>query len=148
MAFRRQIIWTSVAIEVVLTISALSTAGAQAPGANREPPPPYRPAAGTKDLRAVLFNWTWHMGMLRGIEEHELQVSLEYRAEGTIQVNGQACAIAPFKEAKREGELGTSGYRLDASYQQPGYRTEIKCTLPNGRTYSNVGRGNYFRGWR
>ena len=91
MAFRRMIIWTRVAIGVVLTISALSTAGAQAPGANREPPPPYRPAAGTNDLRAVLFNWTWHMGMLRGVDEHELIVSLEYQGKGAIQVDGQPC---------------------------------------------------------
>ncbi len=55
MAFRRRMIWTSVAIGVVLTISALSTASAQAPGANRQAGPPYRPAAGAKDLRAVLF---------------------------------------------------------------------------------------------
>ena len=54
MAFRRRMIWTSVAIGVVLTISALSTASAQAPG-GRQAGPPYRPAAGAKDLRAVLF---------------------------------------------------------------------------------------------
>ena len=78
------------------------------------------------------------MGMLRGIEEHELMVTLEYRAEGTIQVNGQACAVTPFEDAAREGELGTSGYRISASYQQPGYRTQIECTLPNGQTYSNI----------
>ena len=58
----------------------------------------------------MLFNWPWHMGMLRGIEEHELAVTLEYRGEGTIQVNGQPCAITPYQEA-REGELGKSGYR-------------------------------------
>jgi hypothetical protein len=62
MAFRRKSIWTSVAIGVALTISALSAGGAQAPGANGEPLPPYRPAAGARDLRAVLFNWTWYMG--------------------------------------------------------------------------------------
>jgi len=80
MAFRRRIIWTSVAIGVGLTISALSTAGAQAQGRS-EPPPPYRPAAGARDLRAVLFNWTWYMGMLRGVDEHELIVSLEYQGK-------------------------------------------------------------------
>ena len=48
------------------------------------PPTPYTPAEGAKDAKSVLFNWPWHMGMLRGIEEHELAVTLEYRGEGTI----------------------------------------------------------------
>jgi hypothetical protein len=101
------------------------------------PPQVYTPAEGVKDLKSVLFNWPWHMGMLRGIEEHELAVTLEYRGEGTIQVNGQPCAITPYKEA-REGELGKSGYRISNAYQFAGSRTQIECTLPNGRTYSNI----------
>ena len=101
------------------------------------PPTPYTPAEGVKDAKSVLFNWPWHMGMLRGIEEHELVVTLEYRGEGTIQVNGQPCAITPYKAA-REGELGTSGYRISNAYQFAGSRTQINCTLPNGRTYSNI----------
>ena len=124
MAFRRMIIWTRVAIRVVLTISALSTAGAQAPGANREPPPPYRPAAGTNDLRAVLFNWTWHMGMLRGVDEHELIVSLEYQGKGAIQVDGQPCTLTK--------------YRVSTNYQTPGQRVQYTCARPNGQTYSGI----------
>ena len=76
MDFRRRITRTSVAIGVGLTITAVSTAVAQAQSRG-EPPPPYRPATGAKDLRSVLFNWTWYMGMLRGVDEHELIVSLE-----------------------------------------------------------------------
>jgi hypothetical protein len=120
---------------VALAIGVALSASAQF---GRGGPPPYTPEPDAKDLKSVLFNWPWHMGMLRGIEEHELIVSLEYRAEGTIQVDGQACAIMPFEEGGRPGELGTSGYRISASYQQPGYRTQIKCTLPNGQTYSNI----------
>jgi len=101
------------------------------------PPELYTPAEGAKDLKSVLFNWPWHMGMLRGIEEHELAVTLEYRGEGTIQVNGQPCTITPYKEL-REGELGTSGYRIGNAYQFAGSRTQIECTLPNGQTYSNI----------
>ena len=133
MAFRRGMIRTAVALGIVLMISAPLTAGAQRGGA-----PLYTPEPDGRDLKSVLVNWMWHMGMLRGIEEHELIVSLEYRAEGTIQVNGQACAVTPFEDAAREGELGTSGYRISASYQQPGYRTQIECTLANGQTYSNI----------
>ena len=100
------------------------------------PPTPYTPAEDARDLKSVLFNWPWHMVMLRGIEEHELAVTLEYRGEGTIQVNGQPCAITPYKATKRKGELGTSGYRVSDAYQFEGSRTQIECTLPNGQMYS------------
>ncbi len=115
--------------------SVISLAANAQPGGNQ--PPPYTPAEGARDLKSVLFNWPWHMGMLRGIEEHELVVTLEYRGEGTIQVNGQPCAIKPYEPA-REGELGTSGYRIGNAYQFSGSRTQISCTLPNGREYSNI----------
>ena len=127
MAFRRRIIclhWMPVAIAIVLVISALPTAFAQAPGANREPPPPYRPAAGARDLRSVLFNWTWYMGMLRGVDEHELVVSLEYQGKGTIQVDGQPCTLTK--------------YRVSTSYQTPGQRVQYTCTRPNGQPYSGI----------
>jgi hypothetical protein len=101
------------------------------------PPQLYTPAEGAKDLKSVLFNWTWHMGMLRGIEEHELIVTLEYRGTGTIQVNGQPCTLSAYEEA-RPGELGESGYRISNAYQFAASRTQIECTLPNGRTYTNV----------
>jgi hypothetical protein len=113
-------------------------AHAQGGGPPQPQPPPYTPAEGARDLKSVLFNWPWHMGMLRGIEEHELVVTLEYRGEGTIQVNGQPCAIKPYEATEREGELGTSGYRIGNAYQFAGSRTQINCTLPNGRTYSNI----------
>ena len=111
MTFRRRIIWTSVAIAVVLTISALTTAGAQAQGRGQQPP--YRPAEGAKDLRAVLFNWTWYMGMPRAQDEHELVATLEYQGKGTIQVDGQPCTLTK--------------YRVSTSYQTPGQRVQYTC---------------------
>ena len=134
MAFQRKIIRTTAVLGIVLTLGASMTANAQF---GSRAAPVFTPESDATDLKSVLFNWTWHMGMLRGIEEHELIVSLEYRAEGTIRVNGQTCAITPFEEAEL-GTLGTSGYRISASYQQPGYRTQIECTLPNGQKYSNI----------
>jgi len=105
---------------------------------------PFTPEAGARDLKTVLFNWTWHMGMLRGEAEPELIATLEYRAEGTIQVDGQRCTITAYEEAE-PGVLGKSGYRISANYQSEGYRIPIECTLPNGRTYVNVETlsGNY-----
>jgi hypothetical protein len=139
MAFRRGIMWTRVAIGAALMITALSTASAQAPtgapapagaqapqgqGQVREPPPPYRPAAGAKDLRSVLFNWTWYLGMLRGVDEHELIVSLEYQGKGTMQVDGQPCTLTK--------------YRVSTNYQTPGQRIQYTCTRPNGQAYSAI----------
>jgi hypothetical protein len=135
MRIRTGMMTMSVAAGMALALGVSLTASAQFGG---QAPDLYTPKPDARDLKSVLFNWPWHMGMLRGIEEHELMVSLEYRGEGTIQVNGQACAIMPFEESARPGELGTSGYRISVSYQYPGYRTQIKCTLPNGQTYSNI----------
>jgi hypothetical protein len=107
---RRRTIGTAVALAIVFTIGALTTASAQAPAAGaqapaggqgrggfQEPPPPYRPAKDAKDLRSVLFNWTWYLGMLRGVDEHELIVSLEYQGKGTIQVDGQPCTLTKYR---------------------------------------------------
>ena len=87
--------------------------------------PAFTPGPGAKDLKSVLYNWTWHMGMLRSGAESELVKTLDYHADGgTIQVNGQACAVTKV--------------RIQANYQLPGYRTQIECTLPNKQTYKNV----------
>lgn len=135
MTFNKGMIQKSIATGLALSIGVSLSANAQFGGGN---PDLYTPDPEDRDLKAVLFNWTWYQGMLRGIEEHELMVSLEYRAEGTIQVDGQACEITPFEDTDRDGELGTSGFRISASYQEPGVRTQIECTLPNGDTYSNI----------
>jgi hypothetical protein len=123
MACRRSTIWASVAMGAVLTISALAPAGARAQGFG-DYPVIYRPAKDAKDLRAVLFNWTWYMGMLRGVDEHELISSLEYQGKGTIQVDGQPCTLTK--------------YRVSTSYQTPGQRVQYTCTRSNGQTYSSV----------
>jgi hypothetical protein len=107
----------------------------------------YTPEPGARDLKAVLFNWAWHTGMLRGQAEPELIKTLEYRAEGTVQIDGQACTLSKYMlpPDAEPGTLGHSGYRISANYQIPGYRTQIECMLPNGRMYSNIETmsGNY-----
>jgi hypothetical protein len=55
----------------------------------RDDAPEYTPAPGAKDPKSVLFNWAWHMGMLRSTEEYDLIMSLAYEGTGTIQVDGQ-----------------------------------------------------------
>src|SRR5438552_2039112 len=150
MAVLRKIFGTSVAIAVALTISAPSSAIAQARGAapaaapaqdggpgqakgggpgqakggGRGGPPPYTPAPGAKDLKSVLFNWAWYMGMLRSSEEYDLIMSLEYQGKGTIQVDGQPCNVTK--------------YRTSISYQTSGERIQYTGTRPNGQGCSNV----------
>src|SRR5207244_4310932 len=86
--------------------------------------PQYTPAAGAKDLKAVLFNWAWYMGMLRSSEERDLLMSLEYQGTGTMQVDGQPCNVTK--------------YRTSISYQTSGERIRIAGTRPNGQSCSNV----------
>jgi hypothetical protein len=131
MSIRQSVVTGGLALVVAMT-SAMPAFAQFGRGGN-----PYTPESGARDLKAVLFNWGWHMGMLRGEGEFELIQTFEYRAEGTVQVNGQACELSAYEPAE-PGVLGVAGYRISANYQVPGYRTEINCTLPNGQTYSNV----------
>ncbi len=119
MSFRRSV--AAGAFAAVVAMSGALPAGAQGFGGG---PPPYTPEPGAKDLKAVLYNWTWHTGMLRGQAEPELVGTLDYHAEGTVQVDGQPCALTKF--------------RTQANYQTPGLRTQIECKRSNGQTYSNV----------
>ena len=141
MQFGRRNGWTAAAFALVLAIGAASTAGAQqAPagaqgrGGGQAPAgargggrggAPYTPAAGAKDLRAVLFNWMWHQGMLKGADERDMVATLEYQAKGgTIQVDGQPCTLSKFRES--------------TNYQTFSQRIQYTCTRPNKQTYSNI----------
>src|SRR5688572_504302 len=118
MVSRQGMIRTTIALGIALTLGAPLTASAQGGGGGAQPaapaqgagggagaqaggggqggrgrggPPPYTPAAGARDLRSVLFNWGWHLGMLRGEQERDIVASLEYQGKGTMQVGGQPC---------------------------------------------------------
>ncbi|MBI3048413.1 MAG: hypothetical protein HYY76_08865 [Acidobacteria bacterium] len=95
-------------------------AAAQQPAASGR----YTPPPGARDLKAVLFNWFWHMGMLRGPQEIEAVATLEHRATGTMQVDGQPCTLTV--------------YRASTNYQAPGQRIQYTCTRPNGQEYKNI----------
>ena len=109
------------ALGLVLALGLPVIAGAQPRPAG---PPPYTPAPNAKDLKSVLFNWGWHMVQLRGLDEHELAVSLEYTGKGTLQVDGQPCTLTK--------------YRSSSNYQTPGQRIQYTCTRANGQTYSTI----------
>ena len=84
----------------------------------------YTPAPGAKDLKSVLFNWAWHMGMLRSTEEYDLLMSLVYQGTGTVQVGGQPCNVTM--------------YRSDITYQRSGERIRITGTRPNGQSCNTI----------
>jgi len=126
MFFRRSIATCAFAVAAmngVLPVGAQGGGGGGGGGFGGGPPL-YTPEPGAKDLKAVLFNWAWSTGMLRGQAEPELVGTLDYHGEGTVQVDGQACTLTKF--------------RLQANYQTPGYRSQIECRRANGQTYSNV----------
>jgi len=138
MSFRRSVAMYASAFAISASFSL--PAGAQFGGATDL----YTPDPEDRGLKATLFNWTWHMGMLRGQAEPELVQTLEYRAEGTVWIDGEACELTPYTPAD-PGTLGKSGYRISANYRFPGYRVQIECTLPDGEVYSNIETlsGNY-----
>ncbi len=151
MDFRR---WKRVALVGVLALGVASTASAQArAGGGQAPAGPagpaagaqapaggqgrgggggrgggaqqYTPAPGAKDLRATLFNWMWHSGMLKGADERDMVATLEYQAKGgTIQVDGQPCALTRLRES--------------TNYQTFSQRVDYSCTRPNKQTVSNI----------
>jgi hypothetical protein len=85
----------------------------------------YTPAPGAKDLRATLFNWMWHSGMLKGADERDMVATLEYQAKGgTIQVDGQPCTLSRLRES--------------TNYQTFSQRIQYACTRPNKQTVSNI----------
>jgi hypothetical protein len=120
MASRKSVTWTRVAIVAALINSVPSLSSAQ----NQDDAPLYTPEPGATDLKSVLFNWAWHMGMLRSTEEYDLIMSLVYEGTGTILVDGQPCNV--------------TRYRSDISYQTSGERIRITGTLPNGQSCSAI----------
>ena len=140
MASRKGMMWKSVAIAAALMISVPSLSSAQARGAapagDGQAPaqgqgrgrgnaaPPYTPAPGAKDLKSVLFNWAWYMGMLRSSEEYDVLMTLDYQGKGTMQVNGQPCNVTM--------------YRSDISYRASGERIRVTGTRPNGQSCNTI----------
>src|SRR4029453_14964492 len=110
-------------ILITIAFGALLVTGAAAQRQGGAPAR-YTPAPGAKDLKATLFNWAWYMGMLRGPAENESVATLELKASGTMQVDGQPCRLTK--------------YRISNNYQIAGERIQIACTRANGQTYQNV----------
>src|SRR5688572_27302941 len=131
MDFGRSTNWISVVLGVVLAIGVTVTASAQTPpgAATGEL---YTPAKDAKDLKAVLFNWMWHMGMLKGTDERDMVGTLEYQGKGTIQVDGQPCTL--------------SKLRASTNYQTYTQRIQYTCTR-GAQKVSNIEVVSGFYAW-
>ena len=112
---------SGIAIVATLMIGLPSVSSAQGPFGGG---PQYTPEEGATDLKSVLFNWAWHMGMLRSTEEYDLIMTLVYEGAGTMQVGGQPCNV--------------SRYRSDITYRESGERIRITGTRPNGQSCSTI----------
>jgi hypothetical protein len=145
MSSRKQLMWTCVALVATLMLSMPSLSSAQAGqgagpagatpaqgggggggggGRGRGAVQLYTPAPGTKDLKSVLFNWGWYMGMLRSSEEYDVLMTLDYQGKGTMQIGGQPCNVTM--------------YRSDISYRVSGERIRITGTRPNGQSCNTI----------
>ena len=127
MDFRRKISWIRVALGAALLVGAplaATTARAQNPNPGAGTAEPYTPAKDAKDLKAVLFNWMWGTGMLKGHDERDMVATTEYQGKGTIQVDGQPCTLTKF--------------RASTNYQTFSQRIQYSCTRPNGQAVSNI----------
>jgi len=119
----RRMRWTVAALAVVVAFGVPLAAGAQTPpgAATGEL---YTPAPDARDLKAVLFNWMWHMGMLKGTDERDMVATLEYQGRGTTQVDGQPCRLTRF--------------RASTNYQTYSQRIQYACTRAGGQEVSNI----------
>ena len=121
MGMKRVLVGTTL-VAVLLGVGGM---GQAVVGAQRQAPAQrYTPAPGAKDLKAVLFNWAWYMGMLRGPQEVEAVATLEHQATGTIQIDGQPCRLTK--------------YRMSNNYQLGGQRIQYACTRANGQAYNAI----------
>ena len=122
MTSRERTNWPGVAIAAALMLGLPSVSDAQTLRGTAAAP--YTPEPGATDLKSVIFNWAWHMGMLRSTEEYDLIMTLVYEGTGTMQVDGQPCNVTK--------------YRSDISYQTSGERIRITGTRPNGQSCDTI----------
>jgi len=125
MDMRRGVIATMVAAALAVALAGFADlVPATLQARQQTPARRYTPAPGANDLRAVLFNWMWYMGMLRGPQETEAVATLEHQATGTVQVDGQPCKLTK--------------YRVSTNYQVSGQRIQYTCTRTNGQPYAAI----------
>src|SRR5258708_1734612 len=120
----------AVSLFTVAATGLLAQRGAGARTGVARVPPASPVAAASGDVKSVLFNWMWYMGMLRGVQENDAVATLELQATGMVRVGGQPCtatAVSPRWGTEEDAAARPSGYRVSANYQIPGMRVQYNC---------------------
>jgi hypothetical protein len=112
-------------IAAAFVVAGLVAVGTANQVAAQRTPPASPVAAAAGDVKSVLFNWQWYMGMLREVQEIDRVATLDVRkSTGTIRVAGQPCRL--------------TDYRASINYQTPGMRAQYTCARPDGQSYKGI----------
>ena len=80
----------------------------------KNPPPTSAP-----DVKTTLYRIGDALGMLRGTEERDSIITMDWRGAGTMTVGGQSCRLA--------------NYRGQVRYNVPALRTDFACAQSDGK---------------
>ncbi len=77
------------------------------------------PLTTAPDVKTTLYRIGDALGMLRGTDERDSIITMDWRGTGTMTVGGQSCRLA--------------NYRGQVRYNVPAMRTDFACALPDGK---------------
>jgi hypothetical protein len=79
------------------------------------------PLTAAPDVKTTLYRMADALGMLRGTEERDSIVTMDWRGTGTVVVNGQSCRLANYRGQVRYGPSA------------PALRTDFACAQADGK---------------
>ena len=82
------------------------------------------PLTTVPDVKTTLYRMADALGMLRGTDERDAVITMEWRGTGTITVGGQSCRLA--------------SYRGSVRYNVPALRTDFACAQADGKPGSRT----------
>ena len=77
------------------------------------------PLTTAPDVKTTLYRIGDALGMLRGTDERDSIITMDWRGTGTMTVGGQSCRLA--------------NYRGQVRYNVPAMRTDFACAQPDGK---------------
>jgi len=77
------------------------------------------PLTAAPDVKTTLYRIGDALGMLRGTDERDSIITMDWRGTGTMTVGGQSCRLA--------------NYRGQVRYNVPAMRTDFACAQPDGK---------------
>lgn len=77
------------------------------------------PLTTAPDVKTTLYRIADALGMLRGTDERDAILTMDWRGTGTITIGGQSCRLASYRGAVR--------------YNVPAMRTDVACAQADGK---------------